>query len=43
MYTYYISVGSNLGKREVYIQTALDTLQTVDGVMSVISSTLLET
>ena len=43
MYTYYISVGSNLGKREGYIQTALDTLQTVDGVMSVISSTLLET
>ena len=43
MYTYYISVGSNIGDKRGYIYLALQSLQEHDAISKVISSTLIET
>ena len=43
MYTYYISVGSNIGDKRGHINLALQSLQDHDAVSKVISSTLIET
>ena len=43
MYTYYISVGSNIGDKRGHINLALQSLQEHDAVSKVISSTLIET
>ena len=43
MYTYYISVGSNIGDKRRYINLALQSLQDHDAVSKVISSSLIET
>lgn len=43
MYTYYISVGSNMGKREEFIKAACASLQNHPLVTSVLSSSLIET
>ena len=43
MYTYYISVGSNIGDKRGHINLALQSLQEHDAISKVISSTLIET
>ena len=43
MYTYYISVGSNIGDKRGHINLALQSLQDHDAVSKVISSSLIET
>ena len=43
MYTYYISVGSNMGDKKGYINSAFQSLQQHEAVSKVISSTLIET
>ncbi|WP_295792899.1 2-amino-4-hydroxy-6-hydroxymethyldihydropteridine diphosphokinase [uncultured Veillonella sp.] len=43
MYTYYISVGSNIGDKRGHINLALQSLQNHDAVSKVISSSLIET
>lgn len=43
MYTYYISVGSNIGDKRGHINLALQSLQEHDAVSKVISSPLIET
>ena len=43
MYTYYISVGSNMGDKKGYIHSAFQSLQQHEAVSKVISSTLIET
>ena len=43
MYTYYISVGSNIGDKRGHINLALQSLQEHDAVSKVISSSLIET
>ena len=43
MYTYYISVGSNMGDKKGYIYSAFQSLQQHEAVSKVISSTLIET
>ena len=43
MYTYYISVGSNMGDKKGYIHSAFQSLQQQEAVSKVISSTLIET
>ncbi len=43
MYTYYISVGSNMGDRARYIQNAYDSLARNSAVQRIVQSTLLET
>lgn len=43
MYTYYISVGSNIGDKRGHINFALQSLQDHDAVSKVISSSLIET
>lgn len=43
MYTYYVSVGSNIGNRKKYITTAFQSLQKHEGIYSLLSSSLLET
>ena len=43
MYTYYISVGSNMGDKKGYINSAFQSLQQHEAVFKVISSTLIET
>ena len=43
MYTYYISVGSNIGDRRGYINSAFQLLQGYEAVSEVISSSLIET
>ena len=43
MYTYYISVGSNMGDKKGYIHSAFQSLQQHKAVSTVISSTLIET
>ena len=43
MYTYYISVGSNMGDKKGYIHSAFQSLQQHEAVSKVITSTLIET
>ena len=43
MYTYYISVGSNIGDKQGYINLAFQSFQEHDAVSKVISSPLIET
>ena len=43
MYTYYISVGSNIGDKRGHINLAFQSLQDYDAVSKVISSSLIET
>ncbi len=43
MYTYYISVGSNIGDKRGYINSAFHLLQGHEAVSEVISSSLIET
>lgn len=43
MYTYYISVGSNIGDKRGYINSAFQSLQEHENVLEVISSSLIET
>ena len=43
MYTYYISVGSNIGDKRGHINLAFQSLQDHDAVSKVISSSLIET
>ena len=43
MYTYYISVGSNIGDKRGHINLALQSLQDHDAISKVISSSLIET
>lgn len=43
MYTYYISVGSNIGDKRGYINFAFESLQEYETVSEVISSSLIET
>ena len=43
MYTYYISVGSNIGDKRGYINSAFQLLQEHGAVLEVISSSLVET
>ena len=43
MYTYYISVGSNIGNRHKYIQSAFQFMAQHDEVVSIMSSNLVET
>ena len=43
MYTYYISVGSNMGDKKGYIHSAFQSLQQHEAISKVISSTLIET
>ena len=43
MYSYYISVGSNIGDKRGHINLALQSLQEHDAISKVISSTLIET
>ena len=43
MYTYYISVGSNIGDKRGHINLALQSLQDHDAVSKVFSSSLIET
>ena len=43
MYTYYISVGSNIGDKRGHINLALQSLQEHDAISKVISSPLIET
>ena len=43
MYTYYISVGSNIGDKRGYINSAFHLLQGHETVSEVISSSLIET
>ena len=43
MYTYYISVGSNIGDKRGYISSAFHLLQGHEAVSEVISSSLIET
>ena len=43
MYTYYISVGSNIGDKQGHINLAFQSFQEHDAVSKVISSSLIET